>query len=336
MKGVTIFLVVFGHCIQYGNGKEYLSSGAFFDDILFKIIYSFHMPLFALVSGYLFFWSVSSRSPREVLIRQANNFILPAVSWSIIYQAARAAFHIYRGDFDGVGATFQRMYYGIYNLWFLWAMLYGSIIVLLVREKFRDSIMAYVLIPFLLIVMPGRFAPSSYVFMFPYFAAGYIWHREGMDKKFSLSNSKRLCSGIILAWCILLLFYDRSSYVYTTGTGVIKYRHGGAFVPAQIWIDIFRWLIGFAGCGAVLILLKLIKPVKFIAALGVRSLGIYIISGYIMQYMAWYFANYLPDVPEQGYIVNFVQAVIITVISYALSEGISRVKILNKIFFGGR
>ena len=331
MKGVTIFLTVFGHCIQYGNGQSFSSSAAlpFFDDILFKIIYSFHMPLFALVSGYLFYWSVSKRSPREVLIRQANNFILPAVSWTILYQAAIAAVHIYRGDFVGIKITLLRIYGGILGIWFLWAMLFASVVVVIVKTKFRDSVKVYILVAVMLIFTPIY---SSYVFMFPYFAAGYIWHREHMDEKFSVSNNKLLCAGIILAWCIMLVFYDRSSYVYTTGTGVIKYRQGGTFVPAQIWIDIFRWVIGFAGCGAVLILLKLVKPVKFISALGVRSLGIYIISGYIIQYMSWK----LRYLSEQAYIVNFIQAVIITAVCYALSEFISRVKLLNKIFFGCR
>ena len=326
MKGVTIFLVVFGHCIQYGNGQSFSSSGAFFDDILFKIIYSFHMPLFALVSGYLFYWSVSSRSPREVLIRQVNNLLLPAFSWAVLVQVLRAVLRVYRGDIYGAQAALLGIYGNFRGLWFLWAMLYASVIVVLVRERFKDSILVYALIPFLLIVMPGKIAPSSYVFVYPYFAAGYLWHREHMDEKFSLSNNKLLCPVIILVWCIMLLFYERSSYVYTTGTGLIKYRHGGEFVPSQIWIDIFRWLIGFAGCGAVLILLKLIKPVKFIAAIGVRSLGIYIMSGYMMKLL-----------PEHGgYIINFLEASAITAVCYVLSEAISRVKILNKIFFGGR
>ena len=326
VKGVTIFLVVFGHCIQFGNGKGF----DFFGDILFKTIYSFHMPLFALVSGYLFYWSVSKRSPREVLIKQVNNLILPAISWTILYQAAIAAVHIYRGDFAGIGVTLQRIYSGIFGLWFLWAMFYSSVIVLLVREKFKDSIMVYVLIQFLLILLPGRFAPSMYlVYLFPYFAAGYLWHRESMDEKFSVTNNKLLCAGVVLTWCVMLLFYDRSSYIYTTGIRFIQYKER-VFMYHQLWIDIFRWIIGFAGCGAVLILLKLVKPVKFIAAIGVRSLGIYIISGYIFNYLAT-----LPTIAT-GYTINFIQAVIITAVCYALSEFISRVKLLNKIFFGCR
>ncbi len=330
MKGVAIFLAVFGHCIQYGNGQVVSYSEAFFDDVVFKIIYSFHMPLFALVSGYLFYWSVSTKSPREVLIRQVNNLILPAVSWTVLYHVAISVIHIYKGKFGGIDFTLQRIYNGIFSIWFLWAMFYASILVLLVREKLRDSILVYVLIPLLLIFVPNRILSSSHAFMFPYFAAGYLWHRERMDEKFSCGNHKLLCTGVILAWCIMLLFYDRDSYVYTTGTALFNYEK--VFIPSQFWTDIFRWIVGFAGCGTVLILLKITKPVNFIAAIGTKSLGIYIISGYIISYMSWQ----LRHLSKQPYIVNFLQAVIITAVCYAVSEAVSRVKILNKIFFGGR
>ena len=324
VKGVTIFLVVFGHCIQYGNGQEYSQSGAFFDDIIFKIIYSFHMPLFALVSGYLFFWSVSSRSPREVLIRQANNLILPALSWTVIFQSAKALLQVYRGNFVGIMAMlWNALKSFLYGLWFLWAMLFASLIVLLAREKFRDSVKFYVLVLMMLMFMPGRVIPATHVFVYPYFVAGYLWHRDGMDEKFTFSTL--FCAGVIALWCIMLMFYGHDSYVYTTGTVLIKYRQG-VFVPEQILTDVFRWIIGFAGCGSVLILLKLVRPVNFLAAIGSKSLGIYIISGYLMRYL-----------PEHGgYVVNFLEAAAITAGCYALSVMISRVKSLNRLLFGGR
>lgn len=65
VKGVAIFLMVWGHCIQFFSVKGF----DFFGDIVFKIIYSFHMPLFALVSGYLFYASASRRTPGEILAR---------------------------------------------------------------------------------------------------------------------------------------------------------------------------------------------------------------------------------------------------------------------------
>ena len=49
IKGIAVILMVYGHCLQYGvNGKI-----DYFNMLCFKIIYSFHMPLFTIVSGYL-------------------------------------------------------------------------------------------------------------------------------------------------------------------------------------------------------------------------------------------------------------------------------------------
>ena len=51
-KGLAIFLMLWGHCIQscvVGSDVD------FFENTVFKAIYSFHMPLFMLISGYLFF-----------------------------------------------------------------------------------------------------------------------------------------------------------------------------------------------------------------------------------------------------------------------------------------
>lgn len=46
LRGFLILLVILGHCIQNTN-SNYQS------DILFCYIYSFHMPLFIFVSGYV-------------------------------------------------------------------------------------------------------------------------------------------------------------------------------------------------------------------------------------------------------------------------------------------
>ena len=64
MKGISIFLVLLGHSIQYGSKISYVGSRLFFNDPVFKLIYSFHMPLFALLSGYLFFYTIEAYSER--------------------------------------------------------------------------------------------------------------------------------------------------------------------------------------------------------------------------------------------------------------------------------
>lgn len=51
IRGLAIFLVVVGHFIQ-GNSDFFLESGSN-SKSLFEIIYSFHMPLFFILSGYV-------------------------------------------------------------------------------------------------------------------------------------------------------------------------------------------------------------------------------------------------------------------------------------------
>lgn len=47
IKGLLIFLVVFGHLISYSSFKKIHSI-----DFIYLSIYIFHMPIFVFISGY--------------------------------------------------------------------------------------------------------------------------------------------------------------------------------------------------------------------------------------------------------------------------------------------
>ena len=80
VKGIATLLVAWGHFIQFSMwGAE-----AFFENEVFIIIYSFHMPLFALISGYLFWSSLKKRNLRELLLSRITGLLIPIVSWSLI------------------------------------------------------------------------------------------------------------------------------------------------------------------------------------------------------------------------------------------------------------
>ena len=86
VKGFAIILVVYGHCIQW-HSDEYVSRSLFYSDELYRIIYSFHMPLFMLVSGYLFYGSVVRHSWRHNLKTRFSKLLLPVVLWNTLYLA---------------------------------------------------------------------------------------------------------------------------------------------------------------------------------------------------------------------------------------------------------
>ncbi len=84
IKAVAILLVILGHSIQYGCGTEYLESNAFFQNPLFEYIYSFHMPLFAMISGYLFYYTVSKRNLKEIIFNRIQRLFIPILSWQVV------------------------------------------------------------------------------------------------------------------------------------------------------------------------------------------------------------------------------------------------------------
>ena len=60
LRGILILLVVLGHCIQLAIGP------ACVDNVLYRYIYSFHMPVFMFIAGLF--------SKRMVKEQKAANF----------------------------------------------------------------------------------------------------------------------------------------------------------------------------------------------------------------------------------------------------------------------
>lgn len=78
-KGIGIVLVIVGHVVWGGN---YPMKGA---ESLSNFIYSFHMPLFFIISGLCI--KDSKRIAKPVLKKMARAYLLPYAVWSVIYLA---------------------------------------------------------------------------------------------------------------------------------------------------------------------------------------------------------------------------------------------------------
>ena len=81
VKGIAIVLVVLGHCIQYGSGHVYLFEEEFFNNSLYKLIYSFHMPLFILISGFLFAYSCEKYNIKGFIWNRLKGLCVPILFW---------------------------------------------------------------------------------------------------------------------------------------------------------------------------------------------------------------------------------------------------------------
>lgn len=91
VKGFAILSVVFGHCIQFGSGADFMQGEFFYNDV-FRFIYSWHMPLFMLVSGYLFSFSLKRNDWRELIASRFKQLVLPMLSWALLITIVLCAF----------------------------------------------------------------------------------------------------------------------------------------------------------------------------------------------------------------------------------------------------
>ena len=151
LKAFAIVLVVLGHSLQYGLGQP---NDGIFDNWLMKFIYSFHMPLFMMISGYLFGFSVKKHSFNDNLLGKLKSLLVPIAFWSIPvtfidiikYSPERLNpwdfFKTYLNEFIG-------------QFWFLWSVLLCSVVVLIVNRFLKDSIIVYVVIFGLTFVIPN-------------------------------------------------------------------------------------------------------------------------------------------------------------------------------------
>ena len=77
VKGLAIYLVILGHSIQYATTRDYYYA----KNSIFQIIYSFHMPLFMMMSGYLFAYSISKYSIKDGIIAKIKGILIPCIVW---------------------------------------------------------------------------------------------------------------------------------------------------------------------------------------------------------------------------------------------------------------
>lgn len=120
-KAFAIILVVFGHCIQFGSGENYLKEGLYFDNIIFKYIYSFHMPLFMLISGYFFAYGINKEA-KEIFINKFKSLIVPILTWAILPLVIFIAVKCLKNEFSIISTLKYYISYSLHSLWFLWAV----------------------------------------------------------------------------------------------------------------------------------------------------------------------------------------------------------------------
>ncbi|WP_326900964.1 acyltransferase family protein [Kosakonia cowanii] len=321
LKGFAIFLVCWGHSIQFL--KKDLNS--FFDNPVFILIYSFHMPLFMMISGYLFFYSIKKNSLIWVASKRLLQLIIPSVSW-----------FIFESLVIGRDINIPNVKYGaVFPFWFLSALFVACIVMAISNSTCKDKPwMVFALIFFASLFLGDSWNMDRTKFLAPYFLLGFCAH-------YCMSFIERSkhwigCISSII-WVAMLFLWDKELYIYIT-----KMTFQGVEFWHQFYVVIFRYAIGFFGAVSAIYLYSYtlsLRGFSLVASyIGGFTLPIYIISTLTLSRIAGFFdvGNHINNKVIYNLLVTPLFASLIIFFCISIAVVLKKTSLTRFLFLGGR
>lgn len=304
LRGFLIILVIIGHCIQYMDID-------YDHNIIFRYIYSFHMPLFMFVSGYV---SYKHDYRWSLIKRRAIQLIVPFISWAMIGMTIS-------GSYDMKFLTHPDT-----ALWFLWVLFWiGTVHMSLskccrrfnLNEEIVFSVSCFL---FLAILLFSKLSFGFHLFAWylPFYVFGAFLRKH--DSLFSdIMDRCRLPLGAFFV--ILAFFWMRNE--------------SPTFMSSQSQVIIFgyKFIVGLIGSLFFMSVARMFdgKLLLISEIGGGMTLGIYAIHQYIIRSTSFLDMDKTAYNTFCGISISFVLVLIITLIAYYL---LSRFRFTSRLFLG--
>lgn len=321
-KGTLILLVILGHTIQWNQVDS------FDENILFRIIYSFHMPAFILVSGYIYGYVKVYKSESIFFIkRNIQRLVIPFISWYLIkYFIDKIYVEINLLEY------IKNLIFHVDNgLWFLWIVFLLRIIFFVIgkisnylslKNNFKIELLMLVILYFMINIIPfGVLGIGLLKKYYIYFFIGYI-----INKLYKTIKINKVVYLIVVILFIILssqwsrvnppLFYNE--FISQKG-----------FILKILALYIYPLITALAGTLAIYKLTKFIN----IKNIYISELLIYLGKNSLIIYAIHY---YFISITKIRYIaisilVNFIIAIILSIILFRI---LKKFKFTKKILLG--
>lgn len=301
-KFIGLFLMILGH-------KELLDTRST------NVIFSFHMPLFFILSGMLHKDYDFKTALRKVWYSLLRPFLIIAASWCLIFtllnlrhehdtESVRWLIGHFAGTFICPGKTFMSYDSICCYIWFLLALALIKLIASMVKEKKQWLIAPFVSLAIFIVIYQNSIvlplAIDSALLAFPFYAIGYGLNEVLLYKKYNK----------VLCWTIpILLFVITITISKQNGIVDINNCRFGNNI-------LYFYLFGTIGTLAVIGFSKLFvsKP-SFITRLGgVIVDGALLIVGY-SAYLTGIIRDSIPCLPHNN-IGGFIIGVLVMCVLY--------------------
>lgn len=315
LRGFAIILVVFGHVLQL-----YFSENA----LAFRIVYSFHMPLFFFICGYVSYKMQSWRKIGQRFIQLIVPFFSAILLSWLIEGLKVSSFESLPFHMMDVILRPDR------GLWFLWVLFFISVIFLVTRkiaarmpinELVATIAVAGVLNVIELITHFDTFGFHWIAWYYMFFAMGVYWRVFMLKDRPKTDKAVLICSAVLFP--ISVYFFKMHNEAPT----FYQYIDLGKYFPIA-----YRILVAVLGTLLFYELFKMLKE-RFstkckIVLIGGGTLGIYYIHYYCLSLL---FLFEIKDfVPLQVVVIT----IIALIVSYYATLLCRRSKITRLLILG--
>ncbi len=273
LKVILIGLVVFGHYI------EPLVSKTEFHE-LYTYIYTFHMPLFAFVSGFF---------SKEVSLKGIGNLIYKLLVYQLLFALLFSSVALYENGiemFNHYGSTMDAqsiisyLLTPIWLLWYLLSLVFWKLL-LFIFSKSKWLIPVAFIIGILIVIVPINPRLLSYqrtFALFPFFLIGFYTTRDQLLKFIDYNKMVWLAIILIIITFIIargvLWNYDLRHFYYLYNYEVLDIsKHEAIFSRILLYLQSILMII--------YILLLNSKEKNKHSYIGERTFTIYIYHGVI-------------------------------------------------------
>ena len=328
IKALAIGLVVLGHSIQYLSGVDYWNDG------LFQFIYSFHMPLFFMISGF-FFASSEKLGWWEFLRKKTLTLLLPCFVWGIVEAVAK---------FDSWSQLAADIFLPTHwPFWFFKGLFMVQVFVYAIMRLtarmgggLKLRVCSLVALSLLVYAMPYMAVPRV---MLPMFWIGYVM--KMMYEEFVTYHRVIGISALVL-FAGLYYFWNAETMHYSASASVTIYhvllgKHG--YTGMNLLMLGYRILLGVAGSVAIIAAMHEIKNVnKYISLVGASTAGIYVLHTFIFhKYLGPFFDKYVDMSGWQtlcNYTLMVVLSVVLTYMIMLIYQLLRKNSTIDMLFFG--
>jgi fucose 4-O-acetylase-like acetyltransferase len=316
LKLLAIYLVLWGHCVQ-----QLLSAPAVYNEV-YLTIYSFHMPLFMMLSGY-FARSSMLLGLKDFLRKKGFQLLVPLFSWVTLIFVFYVLFDwLFPDNSIGRKSLAANLGSSVGNFWFL-KSLFASYLIAWCGERTKLHFFCWGVVA----VLCCQLVPFWNVkVMFPCFFAGM-----------AISRYKRELDGKTGWWMlvfsafvffVLLMFWRAEFLLPSDLAGAVRNMDAG-MVLYTLYVRVFRIVIGVSGALALLLLFDKLSVVcansavlRFMASYGKYTLEVYMLQTVLLEILLGSLLC-LDSCP--GWLFNYIVSPVVSALMLALSVFLAKI-----------